>query len=93
MYDLWDERGAGELTAMQFNRAAHQHPLLVQMFQLEASLSLPEAPLSGERRAATTAEPATQDSEQAIHRAVAAADSLGTSASHPGMAVVVEDYF
>ena len=36
MYELWDERGTGCLTAAQFDRAAHQHPLLVQAFALEA---------------------------------------------------------
>jgi hypothetical protein len=35
MYDLWDESRAGTLDAAGFDRAAHQHPLLVQAFQLE----------------------------------------------------------
>ena len=30
MYQLWDEEADGSLTAAQFDRAAHQHPLLVQ---------------------------------------------------------------
>ena len=32
MYELWDERGKGVLTPSQFDRAAHQHPVLVQAF-------------------------------------------------------------
>ncbi|KAL1499615.1 hypothetical protein AB1Y20_011814 [Prymnesium parvum] len=35
MYELWDEEADGSLTESQFDRAAHQHPLLVQAFQLE----------------------------------------------------------
>ena len=52
MYDLWDDRGSGVLDAAAFDRAAHQHPLLVQAFQLE-QLDLP-------REAAAAAAPAAQ---------------------------------
>ena len=31
MYELWDETRAGALDAERFDRAAHQHPLLVQV--------------------------------------------------------------
>jgi hypothetical protein len=40
MYDLYDEERTGVLDAATFDRAAHQHPLLVQAFQLE-QLDLP----------------------------------------------------
>ena len=40
MFALWDEGGGGSLNAAGFDRAAHQHPLLVQAFQLE-QLDLP----------------------------------------------------
>ena len=36
MYELWDERGEGVLTPSQFDRAAHQHPLLVQAHERSA---------------------------------------------------------
>ena len=35
MFELWDETRGGALSADAFDRAAHQHPLLVQAFQLE----------------------------------------------------------
>uniref|UniRef100_A0A7S4BMJ7 EF-hand domain-containing protein n=1 Tax=Chrysotila carterae TaxID=13221 RepID=A0A7S4BMJ7_CHRCT len=35
MFELWDEEGVGLLSRARFDRAAHQHPLLVQTFQLE----------------------------------------------------------
>ena len=40
MFDLWDESKSGVLDQSMFDRAAHQHPLLVQAFQLE-QLDLP----------------------------------------------------
>ena len=47
MYDLWDEGKSGELDAPTFDRAAHQHPLLVQAFNLEQLEMPPSA--AGER--------------------------------------------
>ena len=41
MYELYDEANTGRLDQTAFNRAAHQHPLLVQAFQLE-QLDLPD---------------------------------------------------
>jgi hypothetical protein len=40
MYSLYDEERADLLSPSAFDRAAHQHPLLVQAFQLE-QLELP----------------------------------------------------
>lgn len=47
MFELWDDGKSGVLDAITFDRAAHQHPLLVQAFQLE-QLELPDSapPLS-----------------------------------------------
>ena len=44
MYGLWVEGGSGAFDARSFNRAAHQHPLLVQAFQLQ-QLDLPPSAL------------------------------------------------
>ena len=44
MYNLWDEDNTGAMDAPTFDRAAHQHPLLVQAFNLE-QLELPESVL------------------------------------------------
>ena len=35
MFELWDDMHSGSFDCFQFDRAAHQHPLLVQGFQLE----------------------------------------------------------
>jgi len=45
MFDLWDEGRTGRLSHPAFDRAAHQHPLLIQAFQLE-QLDLPPSALS-----------------------------------------------
>jgi hypothetical protein len=44
MFELWDESGAGELTPQLFVNAAHQHPLLVQAFNLEQLEPPPPTP-------------------------------------------------
>ena len=43
MHHLYDEAGSGSLDREAFDRAAHQHPLLVQAFQLE-QLDMPIPP-------------------------------------------------
>lgn len=56
MYSLWCERPDGLLSAEQFSRAAHQHPLLVQAFQL-ASLPPPPPDQAGAPDAAPPVTP------------------------------------
>ena len=59
MYELWDESRGGSLDAEAFDRAAHQHPLLVQARRFTArvarSAQLSSSPARAARRTGSLA--------------------------------------
>ena len=78
MYELYDEAHEGYLGPAAFDRSAHQHPLLVQAFQLE-QLDTPAAPSSPTSPAAVPAaapaRPSTRDCSSSAVASPSADDS------------------
>lgn len=86
MFELWDGTGSGELAPQVFIKAAHQHPLLVQVFNLEQlETSMPQCPLpppyTAELQLAASAKASAETASTGLRASGRGAPAVGTSSS------------